>query len=47
MEDKKLFKSDQDYINVYKEIFSANSDEEVINCEGSPCSFEYTDLNKK
>jgi hypothetical protein len=47
MEDKKLFKIKQNDFNVNKEIFSANSDEEVINCEGSPCSFVYTDIDKK
>ena len=41
MKDKKMFDSEQNDINIDKGIFSAKSDEEVLNCEGSPCSFLY------
>jgi glutathione peroxidase len=47
MKDKKLFESEQNDLNVDKEIFTVDSDEEVLNCEGSPCNFVYTDIDKK
>jgi hypothetical protein len=46
MGDKKLFEAKQNDLNVDKEFFSAEADEEVINCEGSPCNFVYKDLDK-
>lgn len=47
MEDKKIIEAAQKELDVDKEIFTAKEDEEVINCEGSPCSFEYPEIDKK
>ena len=29
-----------------KKLFTAENDEEVLNCEGKPCNFVYDDKNK-
>jgi hypothetical protein len=34
-------KMKNDSLNQNKEIFVAENDEEVLNCEGGPCNFVY------
>lgn len=38
-------KDDSVYEN--KELFVAENDEEILNCEGGPCNFVYQDKLKK